>query len=154
MSGDDLITDPPASAFHDYTVYGIAFIAPDPEHDDWRSELVLDIDHILEWIRTADGRFRFRLVRANLRFENVSDLRVTFAFPGSTLTPLPIDRIERSNDADLVRTGTYQEFLCTIYLNDMAGGTISFRSTGYRLQAIGTPDEYANQFIPPSLRRP
>ncbi len=93
-------------------------------------------------------------MRANLRFENVSDLRVTLAFPGSTLTPLPIDRIERSADAVLVQAGTYQAFVWTIHLNDMAGGTISFRSTGYRLEAIGTPDEYGNQLIPPSLRRP
>ncbi len=36
-----------ATSWHDNIVYGIRFAVGDPTRDEWHSELVLDIDHIV-----------------------------------------------------------------------------------------------------------
>ena len=97
-----------AHEFHDDSIYGMNMISPDPDHHDWLSEFELDIDHIDEWIQEEDGRFRFRLCQAKLHVESVSDLSVSFAFPQSTITPLSIDRMTRSEEPVWVHgtTGT------------------------------------------------
>ncbi len=148
MTNDDLRHEPADLSFHDDSIYGFRLISPEPDRDDWRSELILDIDHILEWIKGDDGHFRFLLVQANLCFENVSDLRVSFSFPEFSLNPLPIDRIDRNLGPVKMRGDKYQEFSWTIHLNDRAGGSLTFRSTAYRLEQIGKPTEFGEQTIP------
>ncbi len=59
---------------HDNTVYGLRFDVGDAARGDWRSELVLDIDHIVEWVCAAAGRARFRVAPATLTFHDVTDL--------------------------------------------------------------------------------
>jgi hypothetical protein len=44
---------------------------PEPEGGNWCSEVVLDLDHILEWLSGPDG-MRFRIVPATLTFENAA----------------------------------------------------------------------------------
>ena len=39
-----------APSFHDNLVYAFRLRGPDPDNGDWASELVLDIDHIVEWV--------------------------------------------------------------------------------------------------------
>ena len=36
-------------SWHDNHIYGLHLSLGDPARDDWRSDLVLDIDHIVEW---------------------------------------------------------------------------------------------------------
>ncbi len=152
MMSDTFPHDPNRPSFHDDCIYGFRLISPEPDRDDWRSELALDIDHILEWLKEDDGQFRFLLVQAYLCFENVSDLRVSFSFPEFSLNPLPIDRIDCSKEPIKVRGDNYQEFSWTIHLNDREGGSMTFRSTGYRLEQIGNPTEYGEQSIPKHCR--
>ena len=137
--------------FHDASIYGLRLTAPEPERDDWRSELTLDIDFILEWIKSSDKAFRFRLVRADLRFLGVSDLNVKFGFPGVSIYPLPIDRIVRS-DGPVVIRDEYREYVWSIELNDGSNGNLTFRATGYQLCQTGQPDIYDEQQIPPHER--
>ena len=61
--------------FHDNQIHGIAFRTADPDEGDWTSELVLDIDHIVEWIK-VDAGVRFRVQPADLIFHDVTDLRL------------------------------------------------------------------------------
>ncbi len=145
LEADDL-------TFHDDCIYGLRLVSPEPDLDDWDSELILDIDHILGGVKLDGGRFRFLLVQANLCFENVSDLRVSFSFPEFNIIPLPIDRIERSDEPVVTRGDNYHEFLWTIHLNDRAGGSLTFRSIGYRLEQVGEPAEFDEQTIPKQLR--
>ncbi len=42
-------------SWHDNIVYGLRFDVGDIGRDDWRSELILDIDHIVEWICGTGG---------------------------------------------------------------------------------------------------
>ena len=68
--------DAEAAAWHDDLIYALHLRASSPAHDDWRSEIVLDIDHIVEWVCGVDGRVRFRVAPASLVFHDVSDLRI------------------------------------------------------------------------------
>ena len=138
--------------FHDDSIYGMKMVSPDPDNDDWVSELQLDIDHIDEWIREKDGRFRFSLCQGKLHFESVSDLSVSFAFPQSTITPLPIDRIIRSEEPVRIHGTDYAEFSWEIRLNDRNGGYIRFRASGYRFERIGEPVLRDEQVIPKPMR--
>ena len=72
-----------ATSWHDNLVYALLFNAGDVAKGDWRSELVLDIDHIVEWICGTDGGARFRVAPAALTFHDVTDLRVSLDFGGS-----------------------------------------------------------------------
>jgi hypothetical protein len=70
-------------SWHDNLVYGLLFNVGDVAKGDWRSELVLDIDHIVEWICGTDSYAWFRVAPATLTFHDVTDLRVNFNFGGS-----------------------------------------------------------------------
>ena len=58
--------------FHDDSIYGMTMVSPDPDNDDWVSELQLDIDHIDDWIRGEGRRFRFCL-RIPMKPDGVSN---------------------------------------------------------------------------------
>ncbi len=140
--------------FHDNSIYALNLISPDPDTDDWVSELKLDIDHIEEWIRQDYGHFSFSVSQVNLCFEGVSDLSVSFSFPKTTITPLPIDRITRSREPVRIHGKEYSEFVWTIELNDRCGGRIYFHATGYRFERVGKPVICEEQFMPKHLRLP
>ncbi|CUK04189.1 hypothetical protein RUE5091_02598 [Ruegeria denitrificans] len=140
--------------FHDNSIYALKLISPDPNNGDWVSELILDIDHIEDWIRRDNGRFSFSLCQVNLCFEGVSDLTVSFSFPKLTITPLPIDRITRSREPVRVHGMDYFEFVWTKALNDRRGGRICFHATGYRIERVGKPVTCEEQYLPKHLRLP
>jgi hypothetical protein len=71
------------TSWHDNLVDALLFNVGDASTGDWRSELVLDIDHIVEWIYGTDGGARFRVAPATLTFHDVTDLRVSLDFGGS-----------------------------------------------------------------------
>ncbi|NOD48885.1 MULTISPECIES: hypothetical protein [Ruegeria] len=140
--------------FHDNSIYALKLVSPDPDNNDWVSELILDIDHIEEWIRQDNEQFSFSVSQVNLCFEGVSDLFVSFSFPKSTVTPLPIDRITRSREPVRIHGIDYSEFAWTIGLNDRRGGRICFHATGYRFESVGKPVTCEEQYIPKHLRLP
>ncbi len=138
--------------FHDDSIYGLKFVGPDPDNHDWTSELHLDIDHIVEWIKADNGRFRFRISQALLVFESVSNLHVSIAFSNTNIFPLPIDSILRSSQPVVARVPEHREFQWEIKLNDLNDGKIEFWSTGYRIHFRGTEMNLAEQTMPKNLR--
>jgi len=56
MEPDDLVW-----RWHDNLIYTIGFDIGDPEKQDWRSDLVLDIDFIAEWLCEPSGAVSFRV---------------------------------------------------------------------------------------------
>ncbi|WP_377192898.1 hypothetical protein [Ruegeria meonggei] len=140
--------------FHDDSIYAFRLVTPDPDNDDWASELHLDIDHIEEWIRQDDGHFRFSLCQVALCFEGVSDVSVSFAFPQSTITPLPIDRITRSKEPVRTHSLDCAEFAWEILLNDRKNGRICFHALGYRFERVGKPVLCTEQVISKQMRLP
>ena len=59
-------------SWHDCLVHGL-WLEQDGEY---QNDLVLDLDYIVEWIRTGDGSFRFSVAPAVLRFQNVGKLQI------------------------------------------------------------------------------
>jgi hypothetical protein len=75
---DDLIW-----RWHDNVVYGIRFDIGDVERQEWRSDLVFDIDYIAEWTCDASGEHRFRVAPATLAFHDAGDLEIAISHGNS-----------------------------------------------------------------------
>jgi hypothetical protein len=117
-------------SWHDNIIYGLRLDVGDSMRSDFRSDLVLDIDHIVEWVRATDGAMRFRVAPATLTFHDVSDLSIAVDFGDSggqtMINELSIAGITREPVADqkVCLDRTYYRW--RIALNWPQGGAISF----------------------------
>jgi hypothetical protein len=86
-------------SWHDCHIWGIELRAGDPDDGDWTSDLVLDIDFIVEWICGTGGGAQFRVAPATLVFHGVTDPKIDIDWGrlGSqvSLHPASIDNVER-----------------------------------------------------------
>lgn len=128
--------------FHDNQIHGIAFRTADPDRNDWTSDLVLDIDHVLEWVKDGE-RIRFRVQPATLTFHGVTDLRVHLdgTVEGHSVgVALPwILEIERTAPPGAPGDPGRPSFRWRIVLASMPDGDLSFGSRGYSLELRGEP---------------
>src|ERR1051326_2235548 len=97
MSGQHSPPDLPS--WHDDLIYGMHLRCADPMRNIWRSELVFDIDHIVEWVPQPGGGMQFLMAPAILVFHDVSDLAIAIDFFGDAdhrrnLNELSIERSE------------------------------------------------------------
>lgn len=129
--------DFPNLSWHDNSIHALRII----EGRDGAGELVLDIDHIVEWIE-SEKRFDFRVAPAELRFCDVTDLRMTLDYPAKSaaLAPFTLDRIE---------VDQYKHW--TLKVNWPAG-EISFSSTGFIQRITGEPVVSSAQSLDPVQR--
>ena len=84
-----------AMSWHDNYVHALRIV-----EGDWGTgKLILDIDHILEWRKTADG-MRFLIVAAVLTFHDVLNLRLSLDYKSVTaaLGPFSLNAIVRRNE--------------------------------------------------------
>ena len=118
-------------SWHDVTIHGIRLIEREPGCGD----LVLDIDYILEWIRTGQ-HYELRRQAASLTFHGVYDLRISidYARCGAGFTPFSIDGIERHEEQ---RNG-YVAQLWKIPIN-WPTGEITFFASGFEQRSRGEP---------------
>lgn len=130
-------------SWHDNTVYGLRLEIGDPERNDWRSNLVLDLDHIVEWVCDGDGGCRFRVAPATLTFHHATDLQVAIDC-GDTggqvaLHAFSIDAItrERIVDQKICFDRPYYRWL--IALNWPPGGEIRFGASDFTLDLRAAP---------------
>jgi hypothetical protein len=63
-------------SWHDCHIWRVELCAGDPEEGDWTSDLVLDVDYIVEWLCRVGGVGQFRVAPATLAFHGVTDLRI------------------------------------------------------------------------------
>jgi hypothetical protein len=121
-------------SWHDDTVYGLRFRIGDPARNDWTHDLVLDIDHIVEWVRDRD-RMRFRVAPATLVFHGITDLcvRMDWGDSGHRVShPAPsIGRLERAPVVDQKVFLDRPYYAWRIELNSPAGGEIRFGAVGF-----------------------
>ena len=122
-------------SWHDNSLYAIRLQIGDPERGDWRSDLVLDIDHIVEWVCGTDRRPRFRVAAATLAFHHVTDLQVAVDC-GDTggqvaLHALSIDRVVRQRIADQKVCFDRPYYRWRIEFNWPKRGTIVFAASGF-----------------------
>ncbi|MDA1325887.1 MAG: hypothetical protein O3C34_14215 [Proteobacteria bacterium] len=140
-------------SFHDNLIYGLHLATPDPDASLWRSDLVLDIDHIVDWICGTDGGAQFRVAPATLIFHDVTDLKMSIDFDGSdhrqTLNELSIADIT-TQPASASGAGDY--FHWRIALNLPQGGEIAFGASGYTLTLRANPVLLDEQRLPPANR--
>jgi len=144
-----------ALSFHDDSLYAISLRLGDPDADDWTSDLVLDIDHIVEWLRDGD-RFRFRVAPATLVFHGVTDLAVAFDQATGTFQvapmPPPLRGIERERVSDQKVYLDRPYYAWRIPFNAPVGGEISFGAFDFTLTLRSEPLLLDVQAIPGSLR--
>jgi hypothetical protein len=143
-------------SWHDNLVYGLRFDIGDSFQGDWRSDLVLDIDHIVEWVREPEGGLRFRVAPASLTFHDASDLRIAVDFGdsgGTTALGEPsIDGIARD---PLPRPEGYPEFAYfrwRIAFNWPQGGEIVFGASGFTQTLRAAPRLLDAQRLPAGER--
>jgi hypothetical protein len=93
-------------SWHDNPIYGIHWRGAEPDRGLWRSELVLDIDPILDWVPSKERCFTFLIAPAILLFHDVGDLEVCLDSRGGDdgyrryLNELSIHHVDRQAIAD------------------------------------------------------
>ena len=140
-------------SWHDNALYGLRLDPADAEAGDWRSDLILSIDHIVEWVKTPDAGIRFRVAPAHLIFHDVGDLRIAVDWQGEMLHDMSIHAIEREALGPRARGGGVRRFFWRIRLNWPAGGTLSFEGGGFTQRLRAEPVLLEEQAFSPEERR-
>lgn len=122
-------------SWHDCHIWGFELCAGDADEGDWTSDLVLDIDFIVEWLCGVTGGAQFRVAPATLVFHGITDLRVTINWGDSgfrtALHPVSIDRIEREVVEDQKIHLDRPYYSWRILLNWPQDGVITFGAVGF-----------------------
>lgn len=122
-------------SWHDCHIWAFELRTGDPDEGDWRSELVLDIDFIVDWLCGAEGGGQFRVAPATLVFRGVTDLSINIDWGDSafqvSLHEVSIDRIERElvRDQKVYLDRPYYSW--RIRLNWPESGEIAFGAVGF-----------------------
>ena len=111
-------------SWHDNPVHGLEIRAFNA--DEGTCDLVLDIDHILQWLPPVEGFYSFRVAPAHLTFHAVFGLRIEIDYARVTagMTPFSIGNIRREGNR------------WTIEINWPAG-TITFDARGFTQELTG-----------------
>ncbi len=122
--------------WHDCHIHAIAF---SPE----TSELLLDLDYILEWMQpeSQGESFKFLTAAATLVFENVYDLEFDIA---SYFSGLEIDRIGREEPVEPRNAKYIQKQTEWKWTIECQEGEITLRSVGFR-QYVRTAPQSGEQ---------
>ncbi len=132
--------------FHDNFLHGISFLV-----EDFRSEFLMDIDHILQWPKCPneiENEQFFIVSKALLRFNDVTDLSININWGESGYTTavsgVCIDAIERTNIPTTLRFSNYYKW--KVILND-SSSFISFGASSFALELIGNAIQTPRQFL-------
>jgi hypothetical protein len=122
-------------SWHDCHIWGLALRVGDPEDGDWTSDLLLDIDFIVEWVCGLDGGGQFRVAPATLAFHGVTDPRISIDWDDRgqqvALHAMSIDGIERERVREQRVYLDRPYYRWRIRLNWPAGGEIAFGAVGF-----------------------
>jgi len=143
-------------SWHDNALYGVRLDIGDHARGDWHADLVLDVDHIVEWLCGADRQVRFRVAPATLTFHHVTDLQIAIDCGDSggrvALHALSIDRIERARIDDQKICFDRPYYRWRIALNGPQGGAIVFGASGFTQVLRADPVLLDQQQLPPADR--
>ncbi|MFQ5992883.1 MAG: hypothetical protein ACE5NA_10655 [Nitrospiraceae bacterium] len=122
-------------SWHDCHIWRFEVRAGDPDEGDWTSDLVLDIDFIVEWLCGVDGGAQFRVAPAVLVFHGVTDLSINIDWGDSgfrsALHEVSIDRIERERVREQKVYLDRPYYSWRILLNWPKSGAITFGAVGF-----------------------
>jgi hypothetical protein len=143
-------------SWHDCHIWSVRFDIGDPDEGDWTTDLVLELDFILEWLRPEPTRFAFRVAPACLAFHGVTDPRITISWGASgfqnAIHPVSIDRIDRDRVQDQKVYLDRPYFSWRIALNWPADGEIAFGAVGFTQSFLAEPVTLESQHLPRSAR--
>lgn len=130
--------------FHDNLIRGISFNC-----NDFMSEVHIDLDHILKWpLCKEENADSFVLSKANLIFENVTDLKISIDWGESNYTSssscISINRIERENVDTTLRFVNYYRYSI---IDNSEKNVISFGASTQILKLIGNPMTVNRQYL-------
>lgn len=127
--------------WHDNHVHGMAFREGPPGE----AKLVLDIDHITQWLCGVgdDRRYRFMVAPAELVFDDVLFLEVRIDGRGFGAGLLSIDEIRRERLEDARASRVYR---WAIELN-CPPGELTFLASGFRQRLRAAPIESEGQSL-------
>ncbi len=156
MATQDPVSDFDGLSWHDDTLYGLRFDVGDSFQGDWHADLVLDIDHIVEWVRGEAGKVQFRVAPANLIFHGVTDLKIAIDWGDSgdrtALHGVSIDGIARQPVPDQEGYPAREHYRWRIALNWPKDGAISFGAQGFTQTLRAEPVLLAEQRLPTGTR--
>jgi hypothetical protein len=134
-----------STSWHDNHIHAFRFV----EGKDGTGDLVLDLDHIVQWLEGEGGGFKFRVVPATLTFHEVMFPRIAIDFGAASAAfgPIMIHGIER-------RTEQRTHYLATIWKIPMTfpPGEMEFEARGFTQKARGEPMLTESQSLNPSER--
>jgi len=141
-------------SWHDNSIYGISI---DNDVTQWKSDLILDIDFIIEWLFGVSKTVRFRISAATLTFHDVTDLKVSVDWGDSgkqvALNEMTLDRIERQRVEEQRICLDRPYYHWTLRLNSpRPGGEISFGASGFTQILRQEPVLCHEQKLDPQVR--
>jgi hypothetical protein len=143
-------------SWHDCHIWGVEFRAGDADEGDWTSELVLDLDYIVEWLCGTSGGGQFRVAPATLVFHGVTDPKINIDWGRSgfqaSLHAVSIGNVERElvQDQDVYLDRPYYRW--RVLLNWPYSGEIAFGAVGFTQTLRGEPVLTEKQSLPLSAR--
>jgi hypothetical protein len=134
-----------STSWHDNHVHGIRFV----EGKDGSGDLILDIDHIVEWQEGEGSGFQFKVVAATLTFHEVMFPRIAIDFGAASAAfgPIMIHGIERRTEQKSHYTATIWKVPCTF-----PPGGMEFEARGFTQVNRGEPVLTTSQSLSPSER--
>jgi len=120
-------------SWHDNSIYGFSI------HNDvtqWKSDLILDIDYIVEWLCGVGKTVQFRISAATLTFHDVTDPKVSVDSGDSgkqvAVAEMTLDHIARQRVEKQLICLDLPYYSRTLRLNSpRPGGEISFGASGF-----------------------
>ncbi len=156
MAPQDPDTDFHELSWHDDTLYGLRFDVGDSFKGDWHADLVLDIDHIVAWVRGEAGNVQFRVAPATLVFHGVTDLKIAIDWGDSgdrtMLHNVSIAGITREPVPDQEGYPVREHYRWQIALNWPEGGEIGFGAHGFTQTLRAEPVLLDEQWLPAGTR--
>ncbi len=134
-------------SWHDNPIHGFRII----EKANCVGDLILDIDHITEWLCSDDGEYNFKIAPADLIFEDIIDLAIFLDYGecSASITPPSIHEIRREPKE---YPNGYKSYEWFIEINWPSNCYIKFKSPGFKQILRKQPMLSNEQIIKPSNR--
>ena len=138
-------------SWHDAHVHAFRIVESE-EKSAGTAELYLDIDYILEWVKSEDGGLRFVVAQATLQFHDVLGLKFSldYAKVEAGMCAFSIDGIERQ----IIRyPNGHAEYKWIMSIN-WPSGFIEFTSSGFTQRLVGDIVRDSGQSLASEQRKP
>lgn len=119
-------------SWHDNHFYGFTIT----ECENGKGTLTFHLDYILDWIKSEEGHFEFKIAPAKLTFHEVFGFNISldFASASAATGPFSIDSISRKLD----KRARYTAIIWTLPIN-WPKGSIQFEAASFKQELLSDP---------------